>query len=819
MPSNDVPQRAQVVIVGGGVVGCSVAYHLASLGWTDVVLLEQGQLSCGTTWHAAGVIGQLRTHPSLTRLMLESSELYANLESTVGLGTGWNQSGALWVAASRDRMVQLLRTADMAQAQGVETHVISVAEAAARWPLMESSDLVGAVWLPNDAKANPSDITQALARGARSQGVRILERTKVTGFALERGRITSVRTARGDIECEVVVNCGGQWAKALGEQVGVTVPLQAAEHYYIVTEAIAGLDRTTPTLRDPDGYTYFKEEVRGLLMGGFEPDAKPWVASDEIPEPFEFQLLPEDWNQFDILMRNAIHRVPALEETGVKKFYNGPESFTPDHNFILGAAPDRENYFVAAGFNSSGIAFAGGAGSALARWIVAGEPDLDLSPVDIRRFIPAQGNKRWLRQRVQEIVGLHFAMAWPNREPESARGVRRSPVHHLLEAQGACFGTKMGWERANWFAPAGTKPVVEYGWGRQNWFGPSGAEHRAARTDVALFDQTSFSKIAVRGADAEAALQWLCSNDVGVPDGRTVYTALLNDRGGYEADVTVTRLRWNEYLLVTSSAQAVHDLDVLRRAVPAGLRAEFFDVTSAYAVLSVMGPNSRALLGALSADDFSDGAFGFGHSREVDLAGLAVRATRLTYVGELGWELYVPSEVAVAAFERLTDPGAGLTPTLAGYYAIESLRLEKGYRAFGRELTPDTSPVKAGLAFACKLGTGIPFRGREAVERHRKDGVTRRLASLVVADPEAYAWGGELLLRDGEPVGFASSAAFGHTLGRTVLLGYVERRDGGQADREWVGRGRYQVAIGGERYDADLSLRPPYDPAGARTRA
>jgi 4-methylaminobutanoate oxidase (formaldehyde-forming) len=796
MPSNDVPQRAQVVIVGGGVVGCSVAYHLAQLGWTDVVLLEQGQLSCGTTWHAAGVIGQLRTHPSLTRLMLESSELYASLESKVGLGTGWNASGALWIAASRDRMVQLLRTADMAQAQGVETHVISVAEAAARWPLMESSDLVGAVWLPNDAKANPSDITQALARGARNRGVRILERTKVTGFARERGRVTSVRTARGDVECEVVVNCGGQWAKALGEQVGVTVPLYSAEHYYIVTEAIAGLDRTTPTLRDPDGYTYFKEEVRGLLMGGFEPDAKPWVASDEIPEPFEFQLLPEDWNQFDILMRNAIHRVPALEETGVKKFYNGPESFTPDHNFILGAAPELENYFVAAGFNSSGIAFAGGAGSALARWIVAGEPDLDLSPVDIRRFIPAQGNKRWLRQRVQEIVGLHFAMAWPNREPESARGVRRSPVHHLLEAQGACFGTKMGWERVNWFAPAGTKPVVEYGWGRQNWFGPSGAEHRAARTDVALFDQTSFSKIAVRGADAEAALQWLCSNDVGVPVGRTVYTALLNDRGGYEADVTVTRIRWNEYLLVTSSAQAVHDLDVLRRAVPAGLRAEFFDVTSAYAVLSVMGPNSRALL-----------------------AGLTVRATRLTYVGELGWELYVPSEVAAAAFERLTEPGAGQTPTLAGYYAIESLRLEKGYRAFGRELSPDTTPVEAGLTFACKLGTGIPFRGREAVERHRKDGVTRRLASLVVADPQAYAWGGELLLRDGAPVGFVSSAAFGHTLGRAVLLGYVERRDGGTADREWLGQGRYQVAIGGDRYDADLSLRPPYDPAGTRIRA
>ena len=819
MPSNDVPQRAQVVIVGGGAVGCSVAYHLARLGWTDVVLLEQGQLSCGTTWHAAGVVGQLRTHPSLTRLMLESSELYASLESLVGLGTGWNQSGALWVAASRDRMVQLLRTADMAQAQGVETHVISVAEAADRWPLMETSDLVGAVWLPNDAKANPSDITQALARGARDKGVRILERAKVTGFGVDRDRVTCVRTAWGDIECEIVVNCGGQWAKALAEQVGVTVPLYSAEHYYIVTEAIGGLDRSTPTLRDPDGYTYFKEEVRGLLMGGFEPDAKPWLASDEIPEPFEFQLLPEDWNQFDILMRNAIRRVPAMADVGVKKFYNGPESFTPDHNFIMGAPAELENYYVAAGFNSSGIAFAGGAGSALARWIVAGEPDLDLSPVDIRRFTPSQGNKRWLRQRVQEIVGLHFAMAWPNREPESARGVRRSPVHHLLEAQSACFGTKFGWERANWFAQAGTKPVVEYGWGRQNWFPYSEAEHLAARADVALFDQTSFSKIAVRGPDAEAVLQYLCSNDVAVPDGRTVYTALLNDRGGYEADVTVTRIRWNEYLLISSSAQAVHDLDVLRRGAPPRLRAEFFDVTSAYAVLSVMGPRSRELLSGLSADDFSAGAFPFGHSREVDLAGLTVRATRLTYVGELGWELYVPSEMAAAAFERLTDPGAAGAPRLAGYYAIESLRLEKGYRALGRELSSDTTPVEAGLTFACKLGTAIPFRGRAAVEQQRKRGVTRRLASLVVSDPQAYAWGGELLLRDGEPVGFVSSAAFGHSLGRTVLLGYVERRDGGTADREWLGQGAYQVAIGGQRYDADLTLRPPFDPAGMRIRA
>jgi glycine cleavage system aminomethyltransferase T/glycine/D-amino acid oxidase-like deaminating enzyme len=819
MRSSDLPQRARVVIVGGGAVGCSVAYHLAKLGWTDVVLLEQGQLSCGTTWHAAGVVGQLRAHPSLTRLMLYSSQLYAGLEAEVGLGTGWNQCGALWVAASADRMVQLRRTVDLARAQGLEAHVISVAEAGERWPLMRTEDLAGAVWLPNDAKANPADLTQALARGARQRGVRIFERTKAVGFSVDRGRVRSVATTQGDIECEYIVNCGGQWAKVLGEQVGVTVPLQPAEHYYIVTEAIDGLDRDAPTLRDPDGYTYFKEEVRGLLMGGFEPDAKPWVASDEIPEPFEFQLLPEDWEQFDILMRNAVHRVPVMENTGVKKFYNGPESFTPDHNFIMGLAPELDNYFVLAGFNSSGIAFSGGAGSALAQWIIAEEPDLDLSPVDIRRFAPMQGNKRWLRDRVQEIVGLHFAMAWPNREPESARGIRRSPVHHLLDAQGACFGTKMGWERANWFAPPGTKPVVEYGWGRQNWFSHSAAEHLAAREKVAIFDQTSFAKIAVRGADAEAALQYLCSNDVAVPPGRTVYTALLNNRGGYEADVTVTRIRWNEYLLVTSSAQGVHDLDLLRRGVPAGLSVEFFDVTSSYAVLSVMGPQSRELLSSLSGDDFSAGAFPFGTSREVDLGGLTVRATRLTYVGELGWELYVPSETAVAAFERLMDPGNAISPKLAGYYAIESLRLEKGYRAFGRELGPDTSPVEAGLTFACKLGTSIPFLGREAVERQKAEGVSRRMVSLVVSDPAAYAWGGELLLRDGEPSGFASSAAFGQTVGRAVLLGYTERRDGGKADRDWLSQGSYQIAIGGELYDAVASLQPPYDPSGARIRA
>ncbi|MDQ1586742.1 MAG: hypothetical protein QOH80_2107 [Actinomycetota bacterium] len=814
-----LPSRARVVIIGGGVIGCSVAYHLAHLGWTDVVLLEQGRLSGGTTWHAAGIVGQLRNHASLTSLMLEGSALYQSLEEETGLGTGWNQSGALWVAASQDRMVQLHRTIDVARAQGLEAHIVSTREASDLWPLMRSEDIVGGVWLPNDAKANPTDVTQALAKGARQAGATIVEGIKVTATSVVDGVIRGVETSVGTVECEIVVNCAGQWAKAVAAGVGVTVPLYSAEHFYIVTEQIHGLTRETPTLRDPDGFTYFKEEVRGLLMGGFEPDAKPWVASEDIPEPFEFQLLPEDWDQFMPLMENAIHRVPTMADVGVKKFYNGPESFTPDHNFIMGEAPELRNYFVAAGFNSSGIAFGGGAGAALARWIIAGEPDLDLSPVDIRRFSPFQGNREWLRSRVQEVVGLHFALAWPNREAESARPLRRSPVHDLLEHNGACFGSKAGWERANWFAPESVKPVVEYSWGRQNWFPYSATEHLAARTDVALFDQTSFAKYVVRGDDAERALAYVCANDVAVPVGRTVYTGLLNDRGGYEADLTLTRTDWNEYLVVTSSAQGVHDLDVLRRGMPAGLHAEVVDVTSAYAVFGLMGPRSRDLLQSLSHDDLGAEAFPFGSSRIIDVAGVTTRATRITYVGELGWELYVPTEMGAALFERVLEAGGTQSLQLGGYYAIESLRLEKGYRAWGRELTPDITPVEAGLTFACKLKLDIPFRGRDVVERQLREGVRGRLLSFVLDDPEPYAWGNELLLRNGVPVGFASSAAYGHTLGRAVLMGHVTRDDGGIADREWLLDASYEVAIGGTRYTASPSLSAPYDPKGTKIKA
>ena len=548
------------------------------------------------------------------------------------------------------------------------------------------------------------------------------ERIRVTGIPTARGTVKGVRTEHADVEAEVVVNCAGQWAKQVGAMAGVTVPLHSAEHFYVVTEQVDGVHRDFPILRDPDGYTYIKEEVGGLVVGGFEPDAKPWVAPDALPYPFEFQLLDEDWDHFAILMDSAIARIPVLAETGIKMFYNGPESFTPDNQFILGETPELRNFFVAAGFNSVGIASAGGAGHALAEWITSGEPGLDLSAVDIRRFARFNANNQWLHDRVSEVLGLHYAVPWPNRELASARPFRRSPAYHLLEQADACFGSKMGWERANFFAPAGQRPDIEYGWGQQNWQPWSSAEQRAARTGVALFDQTSFSKYLVTGRDAEQVLQWLCTADVAVAPGRTVYTGMLNAHGTYEADITVTRLSADEFLLVSSAASTERDKDHIARRMPAGRHVSLVDVTSAFAVYGVMGPRSRELLSRVSRSDLSDEAFPFGSSREIDLGYATVRATRITYVGELGWELYVPAEFAVSAYEDLMNAGADLGLANAGYYAIESLRLEKAYRAFGRELTPDYNPAEAGLLFACKLKTGIGFLGREAVEQARAAG-------------------------------------------------------------------------------------------------
>jgi glycine cleavage system aminomethyltransferase T/glycine/D-amino acid oxidase-like deaminating enzyme len=831
-----VPAQARIVIIGGGIMGCSVAYHLAKLGQTDIVLLEQGRLTSGTTWHAAGLVGQLRSHESMTRLIRYSTDLYARLEEETGLGTGWKQCGSLTVAATADRMIQLKRTAAVARAQGVQCELLSPGEAGERFPIMATEDLHGAVWLPGDGKANPADLTMALAKGARNAGVRIVEGARVDGARHEisaSGRRVSQLSWRdrqansGTIAAEIVVLCGGQWSRALGRSLGVAVPLFSCEHYYIVTDLIPGVVRDLPVLRDPDGYIYFKEEVGGLLMGGFEPDATPWLQSAAhrggIPENFEFQLLPDNWDAFEILMHNSIARVPAMASARIKQFYNGPESFTADNNFILGPAPGLANLFVGCGFNSMGIASGGGAGKALAEWIVQGEPTLDLWPVDIRRFDRFNANECWLPERIKEVLGMHYKMPWPNRELESARPLRRSPLYAQLRDAGACFGSKMGWERANFFAPSPAEAKIEYRWAHQNWHPWVAAEHRACRERVAMFDMSSFAKLLLKGADAHAVLQYLAANDVPDTPGRTVYTGMLNERAGYESDFTITCIDWDEYLIVTGSAQAVRDRDVIERALatmPGKTLCTVADVTSMYAVLVVMGPASRSLLSRVSTANFDNAAFPFGTSQEVDVGYATVRATRLTYVGELGWELYVPVEFAVAVFEAVSEAGADLGLRNAGYYAIDSLRCEKGYRAWGRELTPDLTPYEAGLSFAVNWSKG-DFRGRAALERLKHaggaDAVSRRIVCLVVDAPHTNLWGNELILRDGAPAGFVTSGAFGHTIGKPVALGLLTN-PAGVAGKDWIEGGRYQIDLAGERFAATVSLRAPYDPQGTRLR-
>jgi heterotetrameric sarcosine oxidase gamma subunit len=815
--STELPERARVVIIGGGIIGCSVAYHLTELGWTDVVLLEQGQLSGGTTWHAAGLVGQLRASESGTRLVQYSAQLYSRLEAETGLPTGFKRSGAINVARTVDRMTQLRRTAATAAAFDLECELISPSRAKELYPMLAADDLAGAIWLPGDATVHPGATTLALAQGARNRGAQIIERVRVTAVTSSRGAVTGVRTDRGDIDADIVVNCAGQWAKAVGDLCGVNVPLHSSEHIYAITDAIDDVHPSLPILRDPDGYTYFREDVGGgLIVGGFEPRARPWLAPDRLPYPFEFQLLGDDWNQFAVLKENAILRLPALAKTGMKKFYNGPESFTPDNQFILGEAPELRNFFVAAGFNSVGIASAGGAGHELAQWIVNGEPGSDLSGVDIRRFAPFNGNNQWLHDRVAEILGLHYAMPWPNRELETARPFRRSPAYHLLAAAGASFGSKMGWERANVFAPAGVDPVLDYSWGKPSWIPWSDDEQRATREQVALFDQTSFGKLLITGTDAAEALQWLCTADIAVDVGRAVYTGMLNSAGGYEADVTVTRLAADEFLLVTGAGSVIRDRDWINRHLRPGAHVSVVDVTSAYAIYGVMGPRSRELLTTISRADFSNVAFPFGTSRQIDLGYSTVRATRITYVGELGWELYVPAEFAVGVFELLTHAGAAFGLRNAGYYSINSLRLDKGYRAFGTELTPAYNPVEAGLLFACKLKSDIPFLGREAVEKAKSEGPTRRLVSLVLADPEVMMWGGELVLSDDAAVGQVMSAGWSTTFGRCVAIAYVWRADGGTVASDYLTGGHYQVDVGGVIADATLHLKAPYDPANVK---
>jgi glycine cleavage system T protein len=809
-----LPSHARAVVVGGGIAGCSVAYHLTKLGWRDVLLLERRDISCGTTWHAAGLVGQLRATENLTRLAKYGADLYERLPAETGQATGFRRPGSVSVARTAERMHELKRLASMARCFGVDVEVVTPSEAGRRWPLMRTDDLVGALWLPRDGRTNPIDTTLALARGARQGGATILENTPVTAIRVKDGRVVGVSTARGDVGCDVVVNCAGMWAREVGRMAGVTVPLHASEHFYLVTEPMAGVTSDLPVLRDTDGYIYVREEVGGLLMGGFEPEAKAW-GTEGIPEDFAFSLLPEDWEHFRVLMEQAVIRIPALESAPVRRHVNGPESFTPDGRYLLGEAPECRNFFVAAGFNSIGIASGGGAGKAVAEWIVGGEPPMDLWDVDIRRVAPFQGNPRYLRERTREMVGAAYAPHWPYLQPATARGLRRGVLHDRLAARGACFGVVMGWERANWYASPGMEPVYRYSYGRQNWFACAAAEHRAVREAVGLFDQSSFTKLRLEGPDACGALQRLCANDVDVPPGRIVYTQMLNSRGGIEADLTATRLAGDAFLIVTAAAAATHDAGWIRRHLGEA-RATLTDVTSSQAVLGVMGPRARTLLARLTEADLSSDAFPFLASREIWLASAPVRASRITYVGELGWELYVPVEFAAGVYDALVTAGEDLGLRHAGYHAMDSLRIEKAYRSWGHDLGDEDTPFEAGLGFAVRLGKP-GFIGREALVARGEGPLTRRLVVFLLDDPEPLLYHAEPIWRDGALVGRISSGAYGHTLGRAIGLGWVTHADG--VGDEFIASGRWQVEVACERMPARAQLAPPYDPKSLRVRA
>ena len=809
------PSSARVVIVGGGIIGCSVAYHLAQLGVKDVVLLERAKLTSGSTWHAAGLVGQLRTSANITQLLKYSVELYDKLEQETGQATGWKRNGGLRLACNVERMTEIKRQATTAHSFGLEMHLLTPNEAQDLWPIMDVGDVVGAAFLPTDGQANPADIAQALAKGARMGGVQIIEDCRVTAIEQNNRRVSGVVTEQGNIQAEVVVNCAGQWARAVGQLAGVNVPLVSVQHQYIVTEPIPGVMKNLPTLRDPDRLTYYKEEVGGLVMGGYEPNPIPW-AEQSIPDGFEFQLLNDNWDHFEPIMELAIGRVPALQTAGVKQLINGPESFTPDGNFILGEAPELKNFYVGAGFNAFGIASAGGAGRALAEWIAAGEPPMDLWPVDIRRFGKPHQSLDWVRTRTLEAYGKHYTMAWPFEEHHSGRPLRVSPLYAKLKEYGAVFGEKMGWERANWFAPIGVEAKDIYSYGRQNWFAHVGDEHRACREAVALFDESSFAKFSLVGKDAERALQWICANDIAKPIGSLTYTQMLNGRGGIECDLTVARIAPDEFYIVTGTGFATHDFSWIERNIPNDCDARLTDVTSSYAVLALMGPRARDVLSKATDADVSNRAFPFATLQNIAIAGAPVRALRVTYVGELGWELHVPTEFALRLFDVLMQAGEAHGIRLAGYRAIESLRLEKGYRAWGRDIGPDHTPPEAGLAWAVKLEKDIPFLGGDTLRAQLRQPQKKRLMCFTIDDPAIVLFGRETIYRDGERVGWLSSAGWGYTVNQNIGYGYVRGGEGVSTD--WLESGAYELEVASKRAVAKLQLKTLYDPAATRVR-
>ncbi len=808
-----LPKSSRVVVIGGGIVGCSTAYHLAKLG-VEVVLLERRKLTSGTTFHAAGLVGQLRSNANITQLLGYSVELYNTIEAETGLGTGWKMNGGLRLACNQERWTEVKRQATTARSFGLQMDLLTPKEAQDLWPLMNVDDVVGAAFMPTDGQANPSDITQALAKGARMAGAQIFEDCKVTDLEIDKGRIRALITDQGRVECETVVLCAGQWSRSFAARFGVNIPLVSMEHQYMVTEPIKDMPKNLPTLRDPDRLTYYKEEVGGLVMGGYEANPIPW-AVDGIPEGFHYTLLDSNFDHFEPLMELALGRVPALETAGIKTLTNGPESFTPDGNFIIGEAPELRNFFVGAGFNAFGIAAGGGAGMALAEWVKNGEPPFDLWSADIRRFGRPHFDTDWVRIRTVEAYAKHYTMAWPYEEHSSGRPCRKSPLYEVLKDQGACFGEKLGWERANWFAGAGETPQDVYSFGRQNWFDAVGREHKACREAAVLFDQTSFAKFALKGPDALAALNWICANNVDKPVGALTYTQMLNDHGGIECDLTIARVAEDEFYIVTGTGFATHDFDWISRNIPAGMNCQLFDITSSNAVLSLMGPRARDILQAVTRADVSNAGFPFGSTKTIGIKGCPVLALRVTYVGELGWELHLPVEYATTVYAALMQAGAEHGLVNAGYRAIDSLRLEKGYRAWGADIGPDHTPQEAGLGWAVKLKGNTPFKGREAAQA-QADGGVKKMMACFTCDADVVLLGRETIYRNGERVGWLTSGGFGYTVDKSIGYGYVRNPDG--VTRDLVLSGEYELEVATERVKCTVHMAPLYDPQMRRIR-
>ena len=809
----DLPERAQVVIIGGGVGGCSIAYHLTQMGWKDVIILERHELTSGSTWHSAGLVGQMRSDANLTRMMHYSTELYGRLKAETGQDTSWREVGGIRLASSADRMQEIKRLVGMARSFGVEMHLISPREAQERFPLMSLDGVVGAAFTPSDGIIDPTGLTNALATGAKSRGARIFTHTNVEKITLKHGRVHEVVTNRGTIQTETVVNASGLWGREVGKLVGLNLPVVPMAHLYLMTLPIEGVNHDTPTLRDPDLLVYWREEVGGFVMGGYERQPAPFGLNG-IPRDFKFQLLPEDWERFTPLMENAIKRVPVMERVEVKKLLNGPEGFTPDGEYLLGPTAVK-GFWVACAFCAHGLAGAGGIGKVMAEWIVEGHPEWDMWRLDVRRFGSNYNSLGYTAARTFETYTQYYDIHYPGEERLSRRNLRLSPTYYRLRDLGCAFGEKFGWERPNWFQPYEEKATHGHeplGWAHHNWSRAIGYEHLQTRATAGLFDETSFNKIEVRGPGALAFLNRVCSNNIDQPVGVVVYTQCLNQRGGIECDFTVNRIAEDRFLIITGTAFGQHDISWLSLNMPEDGSVSIEDVGSAYACIGLWGPKARTILEKVTTDDVSNSSFPYMASRRISVGEVPVIASRVTYVGELGWEFYCPMEYGMRLWDTLWEAGEPEGIIAGGYKAIESLRLEKGYRYWSAEISPDYTPYEAGLGFAVKLDKS-DFIGREALLKQKGEGLKRKLCCLTLSDNRVVALGKEpLRTQDGRIVGWVSSGGYGYSVGQSIVYAYLPiecAKEGTQLEIEFFG----------EQVGATVVKSPLWDPKGERIRA